>query len=306
MQLNNQTNLPMPTESVVPQVVVITILMLLAVFGNMMMFVSVYSVSNLQTVTNMFTINLAITDFSVGLLILPILITSIVYNRLMFPKELCHFIAFLTVVLLLVSISTLAGISIDRYFCICHPLTYPLKVTTQRVIVVLGVIWLLGILLASGPFYNWGKYQFQPIALPMCSPTWDEYASYASVVTIIGLVMPLGFMIFSYARIIQVARKQARMIADIQMQFGQGDDKPAIAVTGPEPTDEKSCSVVNTCDNKPCSSVRKKSTLKQNLKTLKTVFFVIGKSINHPKVNFFHSTIFKGHYSSLYLEAPMT
>ncbi|XP_064626012.1 D(1A) dopamine receptor-like [Lineus longissimus] len=111
----------------------------------------------------------------------------------------------------------------------------------------------------------------------MCSPTWDEHASYASVVTIIGLLTPLGFMIFSYARVIQVARKQARRIADIQMCVAQGSEKPRIAVIGDEATDDKQgCPAAKTREDKPRSSVKKRNTLRQNLKTLKTVFIVIG------------------------------
>ncbi|CAH1772649.1 unnamed protein product [Owenia fusiformis] len=268
----------------------ISTIMLLAIVGNALMCAAVYRTPKLRTVTNIFTINLAVTDFSVGTFVLPLWIYSTVMSAYVcnweYPHWLCQIAVFVTEMLLLVSIATLAGISLDRYLSICHPLRYPMEMTHHRVIYCVLYIWIQSIILASTPLYGWGKYSFRPQTIPICNPNWRHSISYSAFLIIWAILIPLGAMLFSYFRIIQVARRQARRIAAIQAQITQDCD------TGESTSAGQNDMETETNTNKTrrfqffkSKNGRKKETnvtakkmnaVTKNLKTLKTVFIVVG------------------------------
>ncbi|XP_074640249.1 histamine H2 receptor-like [Tubulanus polymorphus] len=272
------------SASVVVQCVVIFFLILCALCGNSLIFASIYRTKRLQTVTNIYTANLAVTDISVGIFSLPLLVVSVVYDEWILPVELCLVSACVGEILLLVSISTLAGISFDRYLCICHPLTYPNHATPTRAGAFIAVVWLIGLFFGCSPFLGWGRYCFRPLTIPMCSPMWNEDISYAAVVIVVNLTVPSMVMLFSYVRIVGVARKQARQIAQIHGAFvvrrtGRIPGQPTSTSTDVS----KSNCCFNCCVNRiggPRWNSKQSRVVsmapRSNMKTIKTVFIVVG------------------------------
>lgn len=133
------------------QVLLIIAVMLTGFVGNIVMCVTLLRNSHLRTVTNIFTATLGLTDLGIICLVLPMWIASIlldnqdnaraisyvteVYaiNTQGFKLGICQLTGFVTTLLMLVAIATVALISLDRYFCICHPLKYPRHVTFKKV-----------------------------------------------------------------------------------------------------------------------------------------------------------------------------
>ena len=291
---DNMTVYSAPTQ-VAGRVMVVLILFSAALVGNITMCCAVLKTPNLRTVTNIFTINLAVTDLLVAVLILPIWIVSMATGaslpkgRAPFSNGLCQTTAFFTVMLQLVSIATLAGISLDRYFSICHPLRYPMEVTSRRVYLALGYIWAQSMALAIAPTYGWGMYTFRPQSIAICIPDWSYHTSYAGLLLILGLTLPFSMMLFSYIRIVQEARKQVGRIEQIQLKLispagedEHSDDNSDIngAEGGSDALRRKS--IFQRMQNRRQSTFshnknKTYSTIKRNLKTLKIVFIVVGK-----------------------------
>lgn len=192
------------------QVFAVMIIMTTAIFGNTLMCYAVYKTPSLRTMANLFTINLGISDLCLAVLVLPVWMSALVSGAANprshppFTTGLCQATAFITVLLLLVSIATMAGVSLDRYFIICHPLRYPMEITPRRVYTVLMYIWTQSTLLASTPFMGWGYYTFRPQTIPICNPAWNRSAGHASFLILVGMATPFCVMVFSYTRVVQV------------------------------------------------------------------------------------------------------
>lgn len=262
------------SASIASQVFAISIIILTDLAGNLLMCYAVYKTPSLQTVTNIYTVNLGIVDLSVGILILPMWIVSTVHLSWPLPEVMCHITAFMTVLLLTCSIYTLAGISLDRYFSICHPLRYAGEVTQTRVLLSVGVIWVVSTLLAGAPLVGWGNYSFKPQTIPICNPEWVSEISYTIVLIIFGMAIPLGVVLFSYTCIIIVARRQAKRIADVQRQL----QNPRQEEEAKKRRAEKRRTLLPGFRRKHSApNFKGFNTVTKNLKTLKTVFIVFGK-----------------------------
>lgn len=94
----------------------------------------------LHTSTNLILLSLAVSDFSVGFLILfqLMLIDGCWYLN----DSMCVLYYILDVVVTSASVGNMVLISIDRYVAICDPLHYSLKVTPKRVCVCISLCWI--------------------------------------------------------------------------------------------------------------------------------------------------------------------
>lgn len=277
-------------------VLVVGAVVAIATAGNCIMLSAVWRMPHLRTLTNVFTINLALTDLGVAVFVLPLWMASLAHEfepeqASPYPYDLCQCIAFVTVMLLLVSVATLSGISIDRYLCICHPLQYPLQVTPRRVNIALTYIWLQSSVLASLPLWGWGEYKWRPLTVAICSPAWHLNVAYSSLVLVLGMLVPFSLMVFSYVRIVQEARRQSQRIQQIQLTLviPRKDISPDSPPEGQAPTTMES---VVQLQRRPSlmKRIAKRTSIVQspikssytvltrNIKMLRIVFVVVGKS----------------------------
>ncbi|KAK2145451.1 hypothetical protein LSH36_681g03011 [Paralvinella palmiformis] len=263
-------------------------MILLAVVGNVVMILAVLKTPYLRTVTNLFTINLAVSDLGIALLVMPMFVASMALGRdavaSPIPVPLCEATAFVTILLLLVSIATLSGISLDRYFSICHPLRYPREVTPRRVYGTIVYVWIQSVLLSASPLAGWGRYKFRPQTIPICNPEWTGDVGFSAFLAIVGLIIPFSAMLFSYIRIIQEARKQSKRIENIQLRLVTpaefcADASLLRASESGSPDSSRRPSLLEWIKGRSTVNKQVKSyttTFSRNLKTLKTVFIVVG------------------------------
>ena len=197
---------------------------------------------------------------------------------------------FVTVLLILVSIATLAGISLDRYFSICHPLRYPLEMTSSKIYIAVAYIWIQSIFLASTPLFGWGRYQWRPQAVPICKPLWKHHVSHSTFLLSVGIIVPFSILLFSYARIIQEARRQSQRIQTIQLQLiSQNITTPSTSRRVSTESEhqievgisiQRRPSLLERVVIKTSTSLNNTATaaknFSKNIKTLKTVFIVVG------------------------------
>lgn len=122
MAFNTSTNLNQSLTS--PQsaaakgiyTLVLTVVMLLIVFGNIIVLVVLYHQRKRPSlrVTNLFLANLAVVDLSVGLLLFPMSIFTVLRDGWVFGQSLCELNGFINMASGTTSILTLAAISLDR------------------------------------------------------------------------------------------------------------------------------------------------------------------------------------------------
>jgi len=121
----------------------------LGVFGNVLVCYVVLRNRAMQTVTNIFITNLALSDILLCVLAVPFTPLYTFMGRWAFGRSLCHLVSFAQGCSIYISTLTLTSIAIDRYFVIIYPFHPRMKLSTCIGIIV--SIWVIA-LLATVPY----------------------------------------------------------------------------------------------------------------------------------------------------------
>lgn len=121
----------------------------LGVFGNVLVCYVVLRNRAMQTVTNIFITNLALSDILLCVLAVPFTPLYTFMGRWAFGRTLCHLVPFAQGCSIYISTLTLTSIAIDRYFVIIYPFHPRMKLSTCIGIIV--GIWIIS-LLATLPY----------------------------------------------------------------------------------------------------------------------------------------------------------
>ncbi|XP_038157349.1 trace amine-associated receptor 13c-like [Cyprinodon tularosa] len=175
---------------------------------NLLVIIAVSHFRQLHTPTNLFLLSLAVSDFLVGLLLMPIQITTIGGCWILGSFG-CGMVKYTAQIITSASVGNMVLISVDRYVAICEPLSYPIKVTTLRVQVCICLCW------GSSVFYN-GLILKENIEYPeKYSSCYGECISYIDLLqgafdVILTFIAPITVIIVLYIRVFVVAVSQAR------------------------------------------------------------------------------------------------
>uniref|UniRef100_UPI003AADCCBB trace amine-associated receptor 13c-like n=1 Tax=Centroberyx gerrardi TaxID=166262 RepID=UPI003AADCCBB len=181
---------------------------LLTVSLNLLAIISISHFRQLHTPTNLLLLSLAVSDFLVGLLLMPveILLIGACWFLGDFMCALFHYASFIVTS---ASVGNMVLISVDRYVAICDPLRYPTKITQGRVKICVCLCWIFSAL------YNClilRDFLRQPNRYNFCYGECVVVINYITgavdlVVTFIG---PITVIIVLYMRVFVVAVSQAR------------------------------------------------------------------------------------------------
>lgn len=148
----NESQLPSDNESdneiymYIIHALCYAVICMVGVAGNSLVIYSVTCFSRMQTVTNIYLLNLAIADV-VFLLGVPLLIITILKREFIFGFTMCKIYNTTTSIGQFTTSIFLLIISADRYVAVCHP-NYSSKLRTTLISkIVSGVAWLVSIAL---------------------------------------------------------------------------------------------------------------------------------------------------------------
>jgi r-opsin len=115
----------------------------------------------------------------------------------------------------IMSITTLAAISVDRYYAIAHPLQAAHSMTRRKAFMMICIVWIWSLCSSLPPLFGWGAYVAEGF---QTSCTFDYLTRTASNRTYIfflylfGFAAPLVVIALSYILIIQALKKhEAKM-----------------------------------------------------------------------------------------------
>ncbi|XP_024866348.1 trace amine-associated receptor 1-like [Kryptolebias marmoratus] len=189
----------------------LTLLSVVTVCGNFLVIMSVFYFKQLHTPTNFLILSLAVTDLLVGIIVFP-LSTAFSFNSCMYHEDLfCKIRDSFKIYLCTCSILHLCCISIDRYYAVCHPLTYKSKISRHVVVIMIGVSWSASVLI--------GIAVTTPKSEKKCQETCFIDVLMASLGPIFAFYLPLIIMLCIYQKIFLVAQRQARSI-QARTKFG--------------------------------------------------------------------------------------
>uniref|UniRef100_A0A915DHX8 G-protein coupled receptors family 1 profile domain-containing protein n=1 Tax=Ditylenchus dipsaci TaxID=166011 RepID=A0A915DHX8_9BILA len=179
--------------------------MLVIVFGNLMVVLTVNNDQKLRSQRqNWLIVSLALADLLVGLLIMPLTMIYEIVGSWVLGNLLCELWLALDVLFVTASILHICIISLDRYWSVTQPLTYPTKRTPFLMCVMIGVAWLLSLLICFPPLLGWKPHR----KTGECAVSQDlGYVLYSSLGS---FYIPVGILVMVYWRIFVITKHHSR------------------------------------------------------------------------------------------------
>ncbi|KAF3694405.1 Trace amine-associated receptor 7b [Channa argus] len=206
--LNMSCRKPTSRSKMVLLNILVSSVSLLTVSLNLLVITSVSHFRQLHTPTNILLLSLAVSDFLVGLLVLPgeILRKSFCWFLGHVMCSLYKYVASLTIS---ASIGNMVLISAERYVAICDPLHYPTRVTVQRARFCVFLCWFCSLLYSSiflqGDITEADRHNS---CFGECALTVDYITGAVDIV--LSFILPITSIIGLYVRVFVVAVSQAR------------------------------------------------------------------------------------------------
>ncbi|XP_058443700.1 5-hydroxytryptamine receptor 2A-like [Malaya genurostris] len=122
------------------------VIFLLSVIGNLLVIFTLAQNKRMRTVTNVYLLNLAISDLLLGVFCMPFTLVGQVLRKFIFGGIMCKLIPYFQAVSVSVAVWTLVAISLERYFAICRPLSSRRWQTQFHAYKMITMVWLLSFL----------------------------------------------------------------------------------------------------------------------------------------------------------------
>ncbi|XP_034542873.1 alpha-1D adrenergic receptor [Notolabrus celidotus] len=188
--------------------VCLSVFILVAIVGNILVILSVVCNKHLQTVTNFFIVNLAMADLLLSIIVLPFSASLEVLGCWVFGRIFCNIWAAVDVLCCTASILSLCIISVDRYIGVKHCLKYPSIMTEKKAVAILILVWVLSTIISVGPLLGWKEPP--PVDESICRIT--EEPGYALFSSLFSFYLPLMVILFMYFRVYVVARRTTKSL----------------------------------------------------------------------------------------------
>lgn len=178
--------------------VLYTNIFVLGIFGNVLVCYVVFRNKAMQTVTNLFITNLALSDILLCGLAVPFTPLYTFLRGWVFGTVLCHLVPYAQGCSVYISTLTLTSIAIDRFFVIIYPFHPRMKLSTCILIII--SIWVISLLITSpyGFYVKLYPSNYTGTITVYCEEDWpdEEYRKVFGAVTS-SLQFLLPFVIIS-------------------------------------------------------------------------------------------------------------
>ncbi|KAJ6635969.1 Cholecystokinin receptor, partial [Pseudolycoriella hygida] len=187
------------------QIPLYTTILLLAVTGNALVIMTLVQNRRMRTITNVFLLNLAVSDILLGVLCMPFTLIGTLLRDFVFGEIMCKFLPYLQASSVAVSAWTLVAISCERYYAICHPLSSRRWQTLKHAYKLIGLIW-FGSFLFMSPIAVLSRLIPTNQGLRKCREFWPEGSkeyekTFNLYLDVILLVIPLIMLGATYSLI---------------------------------------------------------------------------------------------------------
>ncbi|XP_030623909.1 neuropeptide FF receptor 1 like 3 [Chanos chanos] len=187
---------------------------LLCMIGNGMVCVIVLRNRHMRTVTNIFILNLAISDLLVGVFCIPTTLVDNLITGWPFSNMICKLSGLVQGMSVCASVFTLVAIAVDRFRCIVYP--FKPKLTLFVAKATIGMIWLLALVIMfpsalmltveqeKGHYMVHNDDYNQTYPLYYCYETWPDPEMrkvYTTVLFAHIYLVPLTLIMLLYGRI---------------------------------------------------------------------------------------------------------
>ncbi|XP_032362956.1 trace amine-associated receptor 13c-like [Etheostoma spectabile] len=175
---------------------------------NLLIIISISHFRQLHTPTNILLRSLAVSDFLVGLVLMPVEVLR--QTSCWFLGDfVCFLYNYLSIIITVSSIGDIVLISADRYVAICDPLHYTTRITMNRVKLSVCLCWLYS---ASYSFFFVKDDLTKPGRYNSCYGECLLIIDYFTglIDLILSFIVPVTVIVTLYLRVFAVAVSQAR------------------------------------------------------------------------------------------------
>ncbi|KAL8565511.1 hypothetical protein ACOMHN_049487 [Nucella lapillus] len=219
--------------------VFITVVGISGTLGNLLVIYIFGTTKSLRSPSNMYVVNLALSDltFSAGNDLL--LAISAFNRRWTFGKVACELYGLIGGVFGLMSINSMAVISLDRYNVIARPMKASRSLSYRKAFALIMLVWVWSIAWSVPPLFGWGAYipeGFQTSCTFDYLTRNDYFRSYILCLYIFGFAVPLAIILFCYYFIFRAVARHEKDMAKMakklnaQIRQGQADQKVEIKI----------------------------------------------------------------------------
>ncbi|XP_029027927.1 dopamine receptor D2a [Betta splendens] len=186
----------------------LTLLIFIIVFGNVLVCMAVSREKALQTTTNYLIVSLAVADLLVATLVMPWVVYLEVVGEWRFSKIHCDIFVTLDVMMCTASILNLCAISIDRYTAVAMPMLYNTRYSSRRrVTVMISVVWVLSFAISCPLLFGLNNTATRDESLcVIANPAFVVYSS------IVSFYVPFIITLLVYVQIYVVLRKRRKRV----------------------------------------------------------------------------------------------
>ncbi|XP_051780157.1 trace amine-associated receptor 6-like [Erpetoichthys calabaricus] len=199
------------------------ILIVVAVFGNLFVIITVSHFRQLHTPTNFFILSLAVADFLSGSLILPAQFSAIVEYCWYFGDAFCPYYHTYFYFLFFVSVLNLVSISVDRYIAVCNPFFYSSYVTNSVAGICIIFTWLLAFFYTCAFIFWTGGFVVSNWCVGMCA--FFHYRNWWIIHYVVTFLLPMVVIICLYSVIFVTARRHVKAINCMMQETKSADRK---------------------------------------------------------------------------------
>ncbi|KAI4904541.1 hypothetical protein NFI96_029609 [Prochilodus magdalenae] len=187
----------------------LTLLIFVIVFGNVLVCMAVSREKALQTTTNYLIVSLAVADLLVATLVMPWVVYLEVVGEWRFSTIHCDIFVTLDVMMCTASILNLCAISIDRYTAVAMPMLYNTRYSSKRrVTVMISVVWILSFAISCPLLFGLNNTESRDDALcVIANPAFVVYSS------IVSFYVPFIITLLVYVQIYVVLRKRRKRVS---------------------------------------------------------------------------------------------
>ncbi|XP_058400485.1 D(2) dopamine receptor isoform X1 [Diceros bicornis minor] len=183
----------------------LTLLIFVIVFGNVLVCMAVTREKALQTTTNYLIVSLAVADLLVATLVMPWVVYLEVVGEWKFSRIHCDIFVTLDVMMCTASILNLCAISIDRYTAVAMPMLYNTRYSSKRrVTVMITIVWVLSFTISCPLLFGLNNTEQNECII--ANPAFVVYSS------IVSFYVPFIVTLLVYIKIYVVLRRRRKRV----------------------------------------------------------------------------------------------
>ncbi|KAF7635425.1 G_PROTEIN_RECEP_F1_2 domain-containing protein [Meloidogyne graminicola] len=181
------------------------LLVLWTILANFLVFIVLYKNPRLQTVPNLLVGNLALSDFCLALIVLPLSSVYACAGEWLFNETLCQIFVSADILCSTASIWNLSIVGLDRYWAITSPVAYLNKRNKKTACLMIVSVWSFSALISLAPLLGW-KQVAKNGNLVKLNGTWQctflDLPSYTIYSATGSFFIPTLLMFFVYFKVL--------------------------------------------------------------------------------------------------------